>query len=358
MSVRIDVEYDDGHFDKDEQGWSSHVHRVRREGELVHVEEHGDRAGLDPFRRCWTARIESIDELHEIVVLARGDERIVFDLRTQRLLSREQHVSETAPLAIPPCHETFEPFVRWALAVLARLTKTRVVEGALEPDGTRGPGEDFVIRSGQVVVARITRFATSTHMHGVDVGVGRLVLDWRLAPKPRAFEVRGWLATLELARVRRELRATESPWLVRASLLRRLITHEAREVGSRLSELDHGGGAAAWDRIAHAGAIVRAAQVLLPEVCTSAGLSGIEAFVSSPSSAWSELDRPTPIEPAPLVDACAVLGLAPRDLALSRALAGAALEAIPAEDALRSALAAVRDAGDTTALEAALGSSN
>jgi hypothetical protein len=354
MSVRIDVEYDAGHFDKDEQGWCAHVHRVRREGELVHVDERGDRAGLDPFRRSWTARIESIDEPNQIVVLARGSERVVFDLRTQRLLAREHHVAEPGSLAIPPCRETFEPFVRWALAVLARLTETRVVEGALEPDGVRGPGEDFVVRSGEIIVARITRFETSTEMHGVDVGVAGLVLDWRSALRPRAVEVRGWLASLDLARLRSELRATESPWLVRPSLVRRLITNEAREVGSRLSELDHGGGAAAWERIAKAGAIVRAAQALLPEACVSTGLSRIEAFASSPSSAWAELDRPAPLAPAPFVDACTVLALAPRGMDLSRGLAAAALEGIPADHPLRAPLAALREAGETSALALAL----
>jgi hypothetical protein len=354
MSLRIDVEYGAGHFDKDEQGWCAHVHRVRREGDFVHVEEHGNRAGLVPFRRSWTARIESIDEPNEIVVLARADDRVVFDLRTQRLLSPEQHVSESAPLAIPPCPETFEPFVRWGLAVLARLTRTNAVEGALEPDGTRGTGEDFVIRSGQNVVARITRFESATGLHGIDIGVSKLTLGWRAALRPRAFDVRGWIATLELARLRSEVRATESPWLVRPSLLHRLITNEVREVGSRLSEIDHGGSAAAWERIAQAGTIVRSAHALLPEVCASTGLSGIEAFASSPSSTWSELDRPAELEPAPLVDACTVLALAPRAHELARALAGAALEAIPSDHALRPPLVAVRDAGDHAALDAAL----
>jgi hypothetical protein len=354
MSVRIDVEYDAGYFDKDEQGWCAHVHRLRQEGDVVHVEEHGDRAGLDPFRRSWSARIESVDEPNGIVVLARGSERLVFDLRSSRLRGREEHVSEKAPLAIPPCRETVEPFVRWALTVLARLTNTTLVEGVIEHEGVRGPGEDLVIRRGETVVARITRFENDAGLHGIDVGVGRLLLDWRAGLRPRQIEVRGLLASLELARVRAELRATESPRLVRASLLARAITSEAREVGSRLSELDHGGGAAAWDRIAAAGAIVRAARALLPEACASTGLSGLEAFAANPSSTWQALDRPTTLEPLPFVDACAALALAPHDLALARALAASALEGIPAGHALRPPLAAFRDTGSAALLEAAL----
>jgi len=112
--ARMNVEYDAGYFDKDEQGWCSNNHRLRVEGDTLHVEQWGDRNGLDPFHNAWQAHIVEVDEPNEVVLLARGAESIVFDLRAQRLLGSWGHASETISLSTPPCLETVERLARYA----------------------------------------------------------------------------------------------------------------------------------------------------------------------------------------------------------------------------------------------------
>ncbi|MBX7196283.1 MAG: hypothetical protein K1X94_29795, partial [Sandaracinaceae bacterium] len=211
---------------------------------------------------------------------------------------------------------------------------------------------DSGIRRGEVVVARISGFDDAGALIGLDVSVHAITLEWRDVPTlhPRTFRVRRHLPSLELAQLRTRLRTLEAPCLVRPSLLRRLLTDEAREVGSRLSELDHGGGAAAWERIAKAGAIARAAITALPEVRAASGLADLDAFASNPSSGWSALDRPAPLEPAPHIDACSVLALAARAPELARALAATALASLPRDHPLVGPLSALRDTGDEASL--------
>ena len=82
--ARMNVTYDAGMFDKDEQGWCSYIHELRVEGDVLHVRRHGDRNGRDPFDSTVTLAIGETDLDAEAVALSGG---YVFDLRAQRLIS-------------------------------------------------------------------------------------------------------------------------------------------------------------------------------------------------------------------------------------------------------------------------------
>ncbi len=101
VRARMTCSYDAGSFDKDEQGWCSHVHELRFDGDAYVVRVHGDFNGQRPFDQTFTLAVLAIDEATEIVTLSsdRG-----FDLRAQRLIGsahelarlRQQRASELA----------------------------------------------------------------------------------------------------------------------------------------------------------------------------------------------------------------------------------------------------------------------
>ncbi|MBL8935060.1 MAG: hypothetical protein JNM69_10935 [Archangium sp.] len=53
----VTCQYDDGGFDKDEQGWVTNATAITQQGERVTVRRWGDRNGLDPYEHSVTARL-------------------------------------------------------------------------------------------------------------------------------------------------------------------------------------------------------------------------------------------------------------------------------------------------------------
>lgn len=89
---RLACSYDDGYFDKDEQGWVAARTEVSSDvttGEVT-LRHSGDRNGLDPYDRVTTTRIAQVFAEQHLVKLA--DPRWYFDLAKSRLLDASRDV--------------------------------------------------------------------------------------------------------------------------------------------------------------------------------------------------------------------------------------------------------------------------
>ena len=302
----MNVAYDDGMFDKDEQGWCSNNVRMRVEGDVVHVEQWGDANGERPYAYAWEGRITEVDEANEIILIARGKETLVFDLRSQRLLGNGVHIQDSVALLVPPTRETAAHF------------------GALMQALFEHPGSVEVIEREGV-------------FYGLDVGSGthRFTARWR-GDAPRSLSITAYVQADGLRDFRRRLRAWKAPILPRPSLVLRALIAEAREVGSCLSALDHGMGREAQDRIHRAGVTARA---LLPLVDAETAKL-IRTFATN-TDRWYELVehakseiamRPTRAQDA-YADACVVMHLMANEATRGAAgtLAEATLRSLPEE---------------------------
>jgi hypothetical protein len=371
---RLNVTYDAGYFDKDEQGWCANHHRLSVDGDVVHVERWGDYAGREPFSVRWDARIVEVDAPNELVVLVstKKKETLTFDLRAQRLLGSWNQGEDRIALIAPPTFETVPMLGRYAFSLLETVWPSGD-EPPPPPDPTvLKDVEHLSIRRritalwrGELEVGRIDLlYAPPEIVHGIDVsrtrpqdGRGHLVMTWRAA-EPLTFVLRGGFAAGELRRIREVTRAMKAPLLCRPSLVLRALVAEAREVGSMLSYLDHGGGADAHARIQRAGEIGRTLSSVLFEAIAEAGATdAARAFGENPSSGWTALEglsaseiltRPTGLREA-FADACVVghvLGLSEVGARqAAAALAGAASTSLPADapEDLRRALTKTRE---------------
>lgn len=80
----VTCHYDDGCFDKDEQGWVTNATAVTQQGDVVTVRRWGDRNGLDPYEHSVTARLgQHFPELG-LVKLEPG--KLYIDLVKRRVL--------------------------------------------------------------------------------------------------------------------------------------------------------------------------------------------------------------------------------------------------------------------------------
>lgn len=372
--ARMNVTYDAGYFDKDEQGWCSNHHRLSVDGDTVHVERWGDYAGREPFSVRWDARIVEVDAPNELVVLVhkKRKETLIFDLRAQRLLGSWNQGQEQMALVAPPAFETAEMLGRYGFSWLETVWPSGD-EPPPPPDPTvLKDVEHLSIRRrttgllrGELEVGRIdVLYAPPEIVHGIDVsrtqpqdGRGRLEVTWRAA-EPLTLLVRGGFAASELRPIRETTRKMPAPLLCRPSLVLRALVAEAREVGSMLSYLDHGGGPEAHARIQRAGEIGSSLASMLPDAVRGAGATeAARAFGQNPSSAWTALERlgseiftrPTGLRDA-FADVCVVRDVLFREASIARpaaaALAGAALSSLPgdAPQVVRRALVATRDA--------------
>ena len=372
---RMNVTYDAGYFDKDEQGWCANHHRLSVDGDLVHVERWGDYAGREPFSVRWDARIVEVDAPNELVVLVgtKRKETLIFDLRGQRLLGSWNQGEDRIALIAPPTFETVPMLGRYGFSLLETVWPSGD-EPPPPPDRTLLNDVDHLsirrritaLWRGELEVGRIDLLYAPPHLvHGIDVsrkepqdGRGHLVMTWRAA-EPLTFVLRGGFAAGELRRIREVTREMKAPLLCRPSLVLRALVAEAREVGSMLSYLDHGGGADAHARIQRAGEIGRTLSSILVESVAEAGATdAARAFGENPSSGWTALEglsaseilrRPTGLRDA-FADGCVVREMLSRAEPSARhaaaALAGAALSSVPvdAPELVKRALVATRDA--------------
>ncbi|MFT3712531.1 MAG: hypothetical protein QM817_33200 [Archangium sp.] len=82
----LSAEYDEGYFDKDEQGWvANRTSVVSRSDGTVKVRQWGDSNGRDPYDRTYETRIVQVFEALKLVKLEHSG--WYFDLAADRLIS-------------------------------------------------------------------------------------------------------------------------------------------------------------------------------------------------------------------------------------------------------------------------------
>ena len=359
---RLNVEYDAGAFDKDEQGYCPNHHRLRVEGDVLHVEQWGDQNGREPFSYAWQANILESDELAELAFLDRSGSPLTFCLRSQRLLPSVLSAEERIKLLTPPCFETAQTFLRWAASLFGLGDVANATQVADEPHLSsrrhsfqlRGNGEGAEVIAEADLIFDTPAAGPSRRLHAINLSApnSKLALEWRSRFADQLV-LRGTLEAAELRALRHAVVRAQPPLLVRPSLLKQALALEAAEVGSQLSYLDHGGGQAAYERIQTAAVRVRALQPLAPDAI-AAEVELVTAFLRNPEAGWSALARVTPAHPE--LERLADLSLMVHLLAQSEgpadvaALAAAALCWLPAQAApgLRQALVAARDGSSPT----------
>ncbi len=355
---RLNVEYDAGAFDKDEQGYCPNHHRLRVEGDVLHVDQWGDHNGREPFSYAWQARIVEVDELAALAFLDRSGSPLTFCLRAQRLLESVLSAEERIKLLTPPCFETAQTFLRWAasLFALGDVNQATLVEDAPHLSSRRhsyelraGDGDGAQVIALADVISDTPAAATGRRLYAINLTApgSKLSLEWRLRSADE-LTLRGTLDATELRALRHLVHNAQPVLLARPALLRQALRIEATEVGSQLSYLDHGGGQAAYERIRTAQLRVQALLALAPREL-AAEAAAIAAFIANPEAGWNRLVQALPAQPAafePLVDLALLIQLQDQTEAVAASpLADAALAALPAEatPGLRAALVAARD---------------
>jgi hypothetical protein len=287
---RMDVDYDAGYFDRDEQTWWADRVAVRVEGDTARVRQQQGYADRLAAPTTWEAAVVAVDDPGELATLSEpGGALRYFDLRRGRLLAASLTVTESGPSRAPTSEAAIALWTRRALDLRATLT------GAPSAD---------------VAVERLL------DDHGALVGVDlrapdapAFVARWRLAT-PETTDVQTHLPAASLGLFRAAMRvAFAGPW-VRPALARATLRALAVEVGDLLSSLDRGASPDAWDRIAAAARAAAALDAVADDALDALGLrDAARAFAAGASSRW-----------ATLADATEAPGGAPADAAAVREL--------------------------------------
>lgn len=95
--MTLNLTYDAGYFDKDEQGWCSRNVAISQEGNAVTVREWGDDNGARPYDGIKRGEIGSITD--DLITFTGELARHVFDRKAQRLEFRPYEVRPFAPPA-------------------------------------------------------------------------------------------------------------------------------------------------------------------------------------------------------------------------------------------------------------------
>ena len=93
MAIDLRANYDEGCFDKDEQGWCSRCVEVTTAGEQVTIRRHGDDNGLRPYDETTVGMIGAAwPELGLVQIVEARGVLAYFDTRTGRLRSPGEQV--------------------------------------------------------------------------------------------------------------------------------------------------------------------------------------------------------------------------------------------------------------------------
>jgi hypothetical protein len=95
----VTARYDEGSFDKDEQGWCSHNVELTQQGRRVSMREWGDRNGRDPFDTRREGEIATHHADRGLVEFSGGLTGYVFDTRSRRIALRSYVTREFVPPA-------------------------------------------------------------------------------------------------------------------------------------------------------------------------------------------------------------------------------------------------------------------
>lgn len=93
MTEPLHADYDDGYFDKDEQGWCARCVEVRTEGERVTIRRHGDDNGVRAYDETEVGTIgRAWPELGLVEVVGERGRLGYFDTRTKRVRSGGEQI--------------------------------------------------------------------------------------------------------------------------------------------------------------------------------------------------------------------------------------------------------------------------
>lgn len=267
---RMDVDYDAGYFDRDEQAWWADRVAVRVEGDTARVRQQQGYADRLAAPTGWEAAVVAVDDPGELATLREpGGALRYFDLRHGRLLAASVSVTESGPSRAPTSEAAIALWTRRALDLRATLT------GAPSAPATV---ERYLDERGALV--------------GVDARAPdppAFVARWRLAA-PDTTDVQTHLPAASLGLFRAAMRtAFAAPW-VSPVLARATLRALAAEVGDLLSSLDHGASPDAWDKIAAAARAAAALDALDADTLDAIGLGdAARAFAAAPTARWSAL---------------------------------------------------------------------
>lgn len=113
---QIDVAYDAGYFDKDEQGWCSRHVAITQTGTNVVVRQWGDDNGARPYDQTLHGQIASVSD--EVVTFAGDLAKHVFDLKTRQLTLCPYQIRSFVP---PSQYSSDAGFLRATAALVVGL---------------------------------------------------------------------------------------------------------------------------------------------------------------------------------------------------------------------------------------------
>lgn len=145
--IDVTCSYDDGGFDKDEQGWVTNATSVTQQGDVVTIRQWGDRNGLDPYERVRQARI--VGHFPELGLVKLDRDELYVDL-VKRRLREGSWASEFASGTAPP------DYTQRAAAAARMMVKVARLLGAPIPEDLQPPevplGAELSFAGGKLVV--------------------------------------------------------------------------------------------------------------------------------------------------------------------------------------------------------------
>ncbi|MDB4929130.1 MAG: hypothetical protein JWM10_1614, partial [Myxococcaceae bacterium] len=128
---RMDVDYDAGYFDRDEQTWWADRVTVRVDGDTARVRQQRGFADRPAEPVAWEAHVVAVDEHGELATLRDPAGALHhFDLRHGRLLAASITVVESGPSRAPASEAALALWTRRALDLRATLTGAPSTPGA------------------------------------------------------------------------------------------------------------------------------------------------------------------------------------------------------------------------------------
>lgn len=146
--IDVTCSYDDGGFDKDEQGWVTNATSVSQQGDVVTIRQWGDRNGLDPYERVRQARIARHFPELGLVKLDRDE---LYIHLVKRRLRDGAWASEVAAGTAPPDYAQRAPAGLRMMVKVARLLGAPIPEGLPLPEVPLGAEVAF---AGGKLIAR------------------------------------------------------------------------------------------------------------------------------------------------------------------------------------------------------------
>lgn len=146
MAIDVRAEYDEGYFDKDEQGWCARCVEVRSDGERVTIRRHGDDNGIRAYDETTVGKIgQAWPELGLVQIVGERGPVAYFDAKTGRLrVPAEQMPHWFSGARLPPAPDDFAAALAMIVPVAEALgmqpgpPPTQIVMPPLTPSPSAG----------------------------------------------------------------------------------------------------------------------------------------------------------------------------------------------------------------------------